>query len=72
MIDRLTGYIPAPRMPGPPQAIQFAQFDVTSQVFFTSRLSAALVNLKPLLPGHSLVIPLRVVPRYSELTAEEV
>jgi HIT domain len=52
--------------------IQFAQFVVTSQTFYTSNLCAALVNLKPIVPGHSLVIPLRVVPRYVDLSPEEV
>ena len=44
-----------------------------SQVFFTSRskLSLAFVNLKPLLPGHVLVIPHRIVPRYTNLTIPE-
>ena len=52
--------------------IQFAQFVVTTQVFYVSKLSAALVNLKPILPGHSLVIPRRNVPRYTDLSSEEV
>lgn len=30
-----------------------------------------MVNLKPLLPGHVLVSPRRVVPRLTDLTAEE-
>lgn len=30
------------------------------------------MNLKPLLPGHVLVSPLRVVPRFSQLTPDEV
>lgn len=34
--------------------------------------SFALVNLKPLLPGHVLVSPLRRVPRLSDLNADEV
>ena len=53
-------------------AIHFAQFVVTTQVFYTTRLCAALVNLKPILPGHSLVIPRRVVPRYADLSLDEV
>ena len=56
----------------PSQAIQFAQFIVTSQVFHTTKLCAALVNLKPILPGHSLVIPKRVVPRFADLSPDEV
>ena len=56
----------------PSQAIQFAQFIVTSQVFHTTKLCAALVNLKPIVPGHSLVIPKRVVPQFADLSREEV
>jgi bis(5'-adenosyl)-triphosphatase len=41
-------------------------------VFHLSRLSFALVNLKPLLPGHVLVSPRRVVPRFNDLTPAEV
>ncbi|KAK5129930.1 hypothetical protein LTR08_002690 [Meristemomyces frigidus] len=52
--------------------IHFASFNVTSQVFHTTPLSFALVNLKPLLPGHILVAPLRVKPHLSDLTREEV
>ena len=44
---------------------------VTNQVFHLSPLSFALVNLRPLLPGHILVCPRRVVPRYSQLTIPE-
>ena len=36
-----------------------------------SDLCIAFVNLKPLVPGHVLVVPRRVVPRYSGLTPEE-
>ena len=40
-------------------------------MFFQTPLSFALVNLKPILPGHVLVCPRRVVPRVSNLTADE-
>lgn len=42
------------------------------QVFHLTPLSIAFVNLKPLLPGHVLVSPRRVVPRLSDLSSEEV
>ena len=42
------------------------------QVFYSTRLSFALVNLKPLLPGHVLISPIRSVPRYSGLSSAEV
>jgi bis(5'-adenosyl)-triphosphatase len=43
-----------------------------AQVFHLTPLSYALVNLKPLLPGHVLVSPRRVVPRLHDLSAAEV
>lgn len=42
-----------------------------NQVFLTTPLSFALVNLKPILPGHVLVSPRRVVPRVTDLTPAE-
>ncbi|KAJ5273313.1 hypothetical protein N7478_008438 [Penicillium angulare] len=41
------------------------------QVFYKTPLSFALVNLKPILPGHVLISPLRVVPRLCDLTPSE-
>ncbi|MCJ1358972.1 MAG: hypothetical protein MMC33_008972 [Icmadophila ericetorum] len=58
--------------PLPTKPIYFGSFLVTSQVFHLTPLSFALVNLKPLLPGHVLVSPLRSVPRLSDLSTEEV
>ncbi|CAG8179715.1 unnamed protein product [Penicillium salamii] len=51
--------------------IYFGSFIVTPQVFLTTPLSFALVNLKPILPGHVLVSPRRVVPRVTDLTPAE-
>ncbi|KAL1998600.1 hypothetical protein VTN02DRAFT_5912 [Thermoascus thermophilus] len=51
--------------------IYFGPFQVTSQVFHLTPLSFALVNIKPILPGHVLVCPRRRVPRVSDLTAAE-
>lgn len=45
---------------------------VTPQVFHITPLSYALVNLKPLLPGHVLVSPRRIVPRFNDLSPAEV
>lgn len=42
------------------------------QVFHATRHCFALVNLKPLLPGHVLVIPNRVVPRLTDLSSIEI
>lgn len=47
--------------------IYFYKFPVTTQVFHISKYSFALVNLKPIVPGHVLVVPLRKVPRLSDL-----
>ncbi|ORM41256.1 Bis(5'-adenosyl)-triphosphatase [Babesia sp. Xinjiang] len=43
-----------------------------SQVFAKSDRSFAFVNIRPFLPGHSLVSPLRVVKRYRDMTADEL
>jgi bis(5'-adenosyl)-triphosphatase len=40
-------------------------------IFFQSALSAAFVNLKPIVPGHVLVVPKRSVPRENQLSDEE-
>ena len=42
------------------------------QVFHLTPLTMAFVNLKPLLPGHVLVSPRRVVPRLSDLSHDEI
>ncbi|KAI8885099.1 bis-triphosphatase-like protein [Backusella circina FSU 941] len=42
-----------------------------TQVFFKSKLSIGIVNLKPIAPGHVLVLPRRVVPRMADLTHQE-
>ncbi|PYI25239.1 Bis-tetraphosphatase [Aspergillus indologenus CBS 114.80] len=51
--------------------IHFGPFPVTTQVFHLTRYSYALVNLKPILPGHVLVSPRRGVPRVADLTPPE-
>ncbi|RKO93551.1 HIT-like domain-containing protein, partial [Blyttiomyces helicus] len=40
-------------------------------IFFNSRLSLGVVNLKPLFPGHVLILSRRKVPRFCDLTPEE-
>jgi diadenosine tetraphosphate (Ap4A) HIT family hydrolase len=55
-----------------PATHTFARFTIPQgQLFFATALSVAFVNLKPLVPGHVLVTPRRVVPRYDGLTPEE-
>ncbi|KFK27354.1 hypothetical protein AALP_AA8G372100 [Arabis alpina] len=41
------------------------------EVFYTTPFSYAMVNLRPLLPAHVLVCPKRLVPRFTDLTADE-
>ncbi|KAL9603448.1 MAG: hypothetical protein Q9219_001135 [cf. Caloplaca sp. 3 TL-2023] len=52
--------------------IYFGNFLVTSQVFHLTAHSFALVNIKPLLPGHVLVSPRRPAKRLSDLNNAEV
>ncbi len=52
----------------------FGKFKISSeQIFYNSpsNLSAAIVNLRPIVPGHVLVIPTRIVPLVSQLNTEE-
>ncbi|KAK4891944.1 Dinucleoside triphosphate hydrolase [Elasticomyces elasticus] len=56
----------------PGRVINFGSLNVTSQVFHITKHSFALVNLKPLLPGHILVSPLAVKPKLSDLTQAEI
>jgi len=52
--------------------VLFSTIDVTRQVFYRTSLSYAIVNLKPIVPGHVLVIPNRPVPRLTDLTTLEL
>mmetsp|Transcript_12905 Transcript_12905/g.33621 ORF Transcript_12905/g.33621 Transcript_12905/m.33621 type:complete len:227 (+) Transcript_12905:1-681(+) len=58
-----------------PDGCLFGRFEIPqSQLFFASpsQLTLALVNLRPIVPGHVLVIPKRVVPRMHDLTVDEL
>ncbi|PMD50527.1 HIT domain-containing protein [Hyaloscypha bicolor E] len=50
----------------------FGPYEITSQVFYSTLHSYCLVNIKPLLPGHVLVVSNRIVPRFTDLNANEV
>ncbi|SJX60546.1 related to Cobalamin synthesis protein [Sporisorium reilianum f. sp. reilianum] len=54
--------------------VKFASFDVTDQVFYRSEDAScsAIVNLKPIVPGHILVIPTTPYHRLSEAPADIV
>ncbi|KAI1147298.1 HIT domain-containing protein [Nemania diffusa] len=56
----------------PKGPLHFGPFDVTTQIFMTTPLSFALVNLKPLLPGHVLVCPRAPHKRLTELSPAEL
>ena len=43
-----------------------------AQAFYESPLSICIVNIKPIVPGHVLVIPKRVCARFADMTPEEV
>ncbi|KAI6759538.1 hypothetical protein HG530_010218 [Fusarium avenaceum] len=51
--------------------IKFGPFEVSKQVFLTTPHSFALVNLKPLIPGHVLVCPHNPHKRLTDLTPTE-
>lgn len=52
--------------------MKFGPIDIpASQIFTETSLSVGLVNLKPVVPGHVLVVSKRVVPRFHDLSAEE-
>lgn len=52
---------------------KFATFDVKEEeIFFESKFSVAFVNYKPVLPGHVLVAPKRIVDRFGKLSVDEV
>ncbi|CAH9079984.1 unnamed protein product [Cuscuta epithymum] len=42
-----------------------------NEVFLSTKFSYALVNLRPLVPGHVLVCPRREVKRFADLSADE-
>ncbi|KAJ7964351.1 bis(5'-adenosyl)-triphosphatase [Quillaja saponaria] len=42
-----------------------------SEVFYTTNLSFAMVNLRPVVPGHVLICPKREVKRFVDLSHDE-
>ncbi|XP_036415932.1 bis(5'-adenosyl)-triphosphatase isoform X2 [Colossoma macropomum] len=53
--------------------IRFGQHVIkATSVFLQTELSFALVNRKPVVPGHVLVCPLRPVERFRDLRPDEV
>lgn len=53
--------------------LHFGPYKIShSQVFYETKLTRGIVNLKPIVPGHILVVPHRIVDRFSMLSLEEV
>ncbi|KAI0784968.1 diadenosine 5',5'''-P1,P4-tetraphosphate asymmetrical hydrolase [Abortiporus biennis] len=50
----------------------FSTIEVTRQAFYKTSLAFAIVNLKPIVPGHVLVVPTRPVPRLADLNGPEL
>lgn len=56
-----------------PEKLSFSRFPIDSEtVFHVTEHSFAFTNLKPVVPGHVLVSPSRVVDRLALLTISEV
>ncbi|XP_050140717.1 bifunctional bis(5'-adenosyl)-triphosphatase/adenylylsulfatase FHIT [Malus sylvestris] len=54
------------------ESFKFGPYNIDSrEVFYSTKLSYALVNLRPLVPGNVLVCPRREVKRFVDLTADE-
>jgi len=53
-------------------SLLFSSFEVSTQAFYRATRSFAIVNLKPIVPGHVLVIPNRPVPRLADLDDYEL
>jgi len=50
----------------------FSTFEVTRHAFHRTALTYAIVNLKPIVPGHVLVCSTRPVPRLADLRTDEL
>lgn len=55
-----------------PGDMRFGKFLIPqASIFSRTSLSAAFVNLRPIVPGHVLIMPRRIVPLMADLTTEE-
>ncbi|GAC73731.1 diadenosine polyphosphate hydrolase and related proteins [Moesziomyces antarcticus T-34] len=56
------------------EQVKFATFDVTDQVFYRSadKSCYAIVNLKPIVPGHILVVPTEPYHRLSQVPPQVI
>ena len=52
--------------------MEFAQYKVEEyEIIFRTKKSFGFVSYKPFLPYHFLISPIRIVPRFQDLTADE-
>ena len=59
-------------MEEPPPQYKFGPYKIDArEVLHATPLSYAMVNLRPLLPGHVLVCPKREVKRFADLSSDE-
>lgn len=57
----------------PPATFTFGPYTLpVSEAFYLTPLTVAIVNIKPILPGHILVLPRRATPRFCDLSPAEV
>ena len=53
--------------------IKFGPWPIShNEIFFNSAHSYGIVNIKPVVPGHVLILPKRVCPRFGDLTPSEI
>lgn len=50
----------------------FGKYDVTQRVIVDNELAFAFPTNSPIVPGHTLICPKRIVARYEELSGPEV
>ena len=56
-----------------PSELKFWKWPISKDsIFYATDLTFCFTNLKPVLPGHVLVSPRRVVSRMADLTREEI
>lgn len=52
--------------------LMFGKFRIPKEsIFHRSKLSAAFVNLRPIVPGHVLIMPQRLVPLMEDMDSDE-
>ena len=56
----------------PNSDMRFGKFVIpSSHIFYRTKLSVAFVNLRPIVPGHVLIMPERIVAKMEDLSEDE-